>query len=222
VLQLPDDVNAPCPVVVGSHGLLSSKESVKQKVLAKACNAAGIAFLRFDHRGCGESQGEFSLVTSLAGRRADLLAAVETVLADRRCRRPLGLFGSSMGGATCIAAAARIRPEVMVTVAAPIRSRALLREKQKTDHPGLEEIGLSREQMAFDLTDLLGGLHNILVVHGGEDTVVPAAHARDIHSAAQDPKRLIIFKGSDHAISDPIQQKEFADAAVGWLCQIAT
>ena len=43
------------PVVIGSHGLLSNSSSPKQIQLARKCNEYGIAFFRFDHRGCGQS-----------------------------------------------------------------------------------------------------------------------------------------------------------------------
>jgi hypothetical protein len=45
------------PVIIGSHGLLSSGNSPKQIALARRCNDFGIAFFRFDHRGCGKSKG---------------------------------------------------------------------------------------------------------------------------------------------------------------------
>ncbi len=69
-LHLPT-VDHP-PVVIGSHGLYSNQDSPKQIALARACNTLGMAYFRFDHRGCGSSQGEFDPVTSLAARCTDL------------------------------------------------------------------------------------------------------------------------------------------------------
>ena len=86
------------PIVIGLHGLYSSQESPKQIALARACNALGLAYLRFDHRGCGRSQGEFEKVTSLAARCRDLKSAIETVKAWPDTSDQIGLFGSSMGG----------------------------------------------------------------------------------------------------------------------------
>ncbi len=56
-LHLPS-TNRP-PVVIGSHGLYSSSSSPKQIALADQCNRFGIAYFRFDHRGCGGSEGKF-------------------------------------------------------------------------------------------------------------------------------------------------------------------
>ena len=65
--------------VIGCHGLLSDRTSPKQVALARRCNALGIAYFAFDHRGCGDSQGDFEKVTSLAARVRDLLAAVQFI-----------------------------------------------------------------------------------------------------------------------------------------------
>jgi alpha-beta hydrolase superfamily lysophospholipase len=58
MLHLPE-TSLP-PVVIGSHGLLSNSYSPKQIALARECNAHGIAYFRFDHRGCGQSDGVFN------------------------------------------------------------------------------------------------------------------------------------------------------------------
>ena len=76
MLHLPE-ADLP-PIVIGSHGLLSNSYSPKQITLARECNANGIAYFRFDHRGCGQSNGVFNEVTSLEGRRNDLICAIKT------------------------------------------------------------------------------------------------------------------------------------------------
>jgi alpha-beta hydrolase superfamily lysophospholipase len=76
-LHLPP--NACPPVVIGSHGLLSDSDSPKQRQLAEQCNRIGLAYFRFDHRGCGKSQGYFGEVTSLDARANDLKDAIEMV-----------------------------------------------------------------------------------------------------------------------------------------------
>jgi alpha-beta hydrolase superfamily lysophospholipase len=57
-LHLPGD--KPAPFVIGCHGLIADRRSPKQVGLAHACCRQGIGYFRFDHRGCGESQGEFN------------------------------------------------------------------------------------------------------------------------------------------------------------------
>ena len=55
ILHLPDQNNPPC--VIASHGLLSSKDSEKYIALGERLAEEGIAMLRFDVRGIGESDG---------------------------------------------------------------------------------------------------------------------------------------------------------------------
>ena len=64
----------PAPLVVGCHGLLSDRRSPKQTALAGACQRQGMAYFRFDHRGCGESEGRLEEHTTLEARCSDLLS----------------------------------------------------------------------------------------------------------------------------------------------------
>ncbi|MCK5312840.1 MAG: damage-inducible protein CinA, partial [Desulfobacteraceae bacterium] len=61
------------PVVIGSHGLEGSKNSAKQTILSKLLPQNNIGFLRFDHRGCGESEGDFLKDTSVPNRASDFI-----------------------------------------------------------------------------------------------------------------------------------------------------
>ena len=92
MLHLPE-TDLP-PVVIGSHGLLSNSYSPKQIALARECNAHGIAYFRFDHRGCGQSDGVFNEITSLTGRRDDLISAVNAIKMRKYIGKRIGLFGS--------------------------------------------------------------------------------------------------------------------------------
>ena len=80
------------PIVIGSHGLLSNSYSPKQIALARECNANGIAYFRFDHRGCGQSNGVFNEVTSLEGRHNDLISAIKTMQMRKDIGEKIGLF----------------------------------------------------------------------------------------------------------------------------------
>ena len=199
------------PVVVGAHGLHSDAGSPKQRALAEACNARGIAYLRFDHRGCGESRGNFAADTTLEGRVADLLAAAETVRRVPGADGRLGLFGSSLGASVCMAAAGALKPAAMVLFAAPVRSRTVAGAARQGD--------LFREGagLDFDLGVRLGRLHHLLVVHGTADTVVPVTDAQEIVTAAGHPKRLLLQPGGDHRMSDPAHQARFLAEAVKWF-----
>jgi len=213
-LHLPEC--RPAPVVVGCHGLLSDRRSPKQKALAEACQRRGLAYFRFDHRGCGESDGRLETGLSLENRVNDLLHAVRFL--DRRpdIQKRRGLFGSSMGGAVCIRAAASAGAAAIVTCAAPVRSRPLKAVFSTAEPHGRRTPLLHKE---FDLADDLPKIRNLLLFHGDADEVVPVAHAYEILQGAGDPKRLIIQKSGDHPMSDSRHQEEFIREAALWFAQ---
>ncbi|MBT4365610.1 MAG: alpha/beta hydrolase [Desulfobacteraceae bacterium] len=201
------------PVVIGSHGLFSSSESPKQIELAKKCNEKGIAFLRFDHRGCGDSEGKFEEVTSLEGRRNDILSAIDIIRNRSDVSDKIGLFGSSLGGAASIIAAASTPIDTIVTYAAPIRS--------DTINPSLD--GLSNysrsfiDNLRFNVSDKLSNLKNILIFHCEADDVVPVSSAMEIYSIAENPKEMILFEKGDHPMNDNKHQILFIKEALIWF-----
>jgi alpha-beta hydrolase superfamily lysophospholipase len=214
-LHLPDRGSAP--LVIGCHGLLSDRRSLKQVAIANACCREGIPYFRFDHRGCGDSAGVLERDTSLETRCLDLLGAIHHLRLRTDVAQPFGLFGSSMGGAVCLHAAARTAVGPLVTFAAPVRSSPLLAFASTPGLPYLMRRMAAVLREPFDLAPDLPKLHNLLVVHGDADSIVPAAHAREIHSAAGAPKRLVLQPGGDHLMSDPRHQQAFAREALAWI-----
>jgi len=220
VLHMPEAQNPP--VVIGSHGLLSTKESEKQITLADHCTAFGAAYLRLDHRGCGESQGRF-LDTTLETRVEDLLAAAGLLKELGLTQTGIALFGSSMGGATCLAAWEPLMEQGfplkgMVSLAAPVDGKGIT-EAAITAQKELHDVPLSyyKENMGFDITPGLSNIHHILVVHGDNDEIVPVRNAHKIMEMAKGPKELIVNHGGDHRMSDADHQARFFTRAAAWL-----
>jgi alpha-beta hydrolase superfamily lysophospholipase len=214
-LHLPEALLPP--LVIGCHGLLSDRRSPKQIALAEACNRLGLAFFRFDHRGCGESEGLLDEVTSLETRTSDLLHAMEHLGRRSDLGKRVGLFGSSMGGAVCLQAACRRDIAALVVFGAPVRSRPLkdaARRPAGTPEAARMAVVLREE---FDLGPGLAGIRNVLVFHGEADAVVPLAQAHEIFRCAAEPKRLVIQNSGDHLMSDPRHQEEFTREASLWL-----
>ncbi len=213
------------PVVVGSHGLFSGGDSPKQIALAEKLKTLGIAFFRFDHRGCGKSEGGFNDVASLEGRRRDVMNAVRMLNDRSDIGGPVGLFGSSMGGAVCLSAAPLLPIAAMVVIAAPVRMASdgeAMAAIERSGEGSTIDSAFYRRNLAFDLSDRLSALHHILILHGEADAVIPAANAREIHQNAGEPKRLILQQGGDHRVSDPEHQREFMAEATAWFARYLT
>jgi alpha-beta hydrolase superfamily lysophospholipase len=199
--------------VIGCHGLFSDKESPKQIELARQCNRLNVAYFRFDHRGCGESNAPFEALTSLEARCTDLESAANMLRDRDDLSDHMGLFGSSMGGTVCLAAAGDLAPQTVVTWAAPIRSTDLV--QQHAHPPGSSNIPFKNNP--FDIRTPLAGLSNLLIIHGDADETVPLAHAKEIYDRVGEPKRLVIFPHSDHLLSRTADQKKFQQEVSLWF-----
>jgi len=215
ILHLPDTSRPP--VVIGSHGLLSTSSSPKQIELARRCAEHGMAFFRFDHRGCGESEGLFQEVTSLDGRCNDLISAINAVKARKETGNRIGFFGSSMGGAVCLSVASAIDVVSLVTFAAPVRSRKKFELSVDSDVSDTQNLPSGPKSREFDISDRLSVVHNILIIHGDEDDVVPISNAREIYEKAGEPKKMIVQRKGDHRMSYRPHQEQFIRDAVLWF-----
>lgn len=203
------------PLVIGVHGMLSNSDSPKQKSLASLCNQTGLAYFRFDHRGCGKSEGEFAKVTTFAGRLNDLAAAVEMLSKRSDIGGILGLFGSSLGGAVVLSMAGGIDIRAVVTLAAPVRFSSIRVPISYETDPALS--GLEKEQMEFDIRDKLPFVKNVLVCHGDKDSVVPYENALQIYEAAGEPKKLLCLPGADHPVIDPENKQRYMENTMEWF-----
>jgi alpha-beta hydrolase superfamily lysophospholipase len=214
VLHLPK-TDLP-PVVIGSHGLLSNSYSPKQIALARECNAHGIAYFRFDHRGCGQSDGVFNEITSLNSRRNDLISAVNTIQMRKDLGKKIGLFGSSMGGTVCISVADVLDIAAWVTYASPVRSSPVTAALEKSDNSDKIKPLLDQKYLTWDVSDQLRYLHHIFILHGDSDSIVSPTNAHEIYTKSNNPKKLIIQKGGNHLMSNKKHQKDFLREAVNW------
>jgi hypothetical protein len=212
-LHLPGSNPSP-PVVVGSHGLFSTGDSPKQIALAEKCAGQGIAYFRFDHRGCGRSDGVFRDVTSLDGRRKDLLNAVQAVLNMDETGSTLGLFGSSLGGSAALSVALESGAAVVVTYAAPVTGTRIVEMLQGKEDGDPE---VDPEMLHFDISGKINGIANLLILHGDSDRIVSPSEAHRIYQKAKMPKRLILLRNGDHPMSLPENQEKFVREALSWF-----
>ncbi|HSQ85248.1 MAG TPA: alpha/beta fold hydrolase [Desulfobacterales bacterium] len=214
MLHLPE-ADLP-PIVIGSHGLLSNSFSPKQISLARECNANGIAYFRFDHRGCGQSNGVFNEVTSLEGRRNDLISAIKTIQMRKDIGKKIGLFGSSMGGTVCISVADVLDIDAWVTYAAPVRSSSITVANKSDDAEKINPLP-DHKYLTWDISVQLKHLHHIFILHGDSDKIVPPANAHEIFTKSSNPKKMILQKGGNHPMSNKKHQKDFLREAVSWF-----
>jgi alpha-beta hydrolase superfamily lysophospholipase len=208
----------PCQaLVIGSHGLLATSDSPKQLALAKRCSASQVAYFRFDHRGCGKSEGVFEKVTSLPARCEDLKNAIRLVQPLLQAHLPLGLFGSSMGAAVCLAVAAETEVSAIITFAAPLCSDCIQPLPTLSPPDAIQPLISNRPNLTFDIRRQLAGIKCLLVIHGDADRVVPVSNARLLYKKAGHPKKLVILRNGDHRMSQISHQAQFLEEALNWF-----
>lgn len=210
------------PLVVGSHGLEGSQNSAKQMVLSRLLPENGMAFFRFDHRGCGKSQGNFVTDTSLEKRTRDFKSAVAHAVGLSKTQDQPALFGSSMGGATCINAWQELETEGIfplggVLCAAPVISRTIknIPFDANDNRPALP-LKFFAENLLFNILDKASVLHHVMIFHGDADEIVPVSNAHDLYGAMQAPKKVIIHKGGSHQMTARIDQADFEVRSLAW------
>ncbi len=214
-LHLPE--TAKPPVVIGLHGLFSDSESPKQLDLAERCADHGIAYFRLDHRGCGQSSGDFFTQTTFPNRCNDLMATVTWVRNQPKLGNRLGLFGSSMGGAVALSMASQLNAAAVATVAAPIRWFPATGTIAQS--AGADQVSDSfwERQMQFDIGSRLATTQNAIIFHGTDDEVVPLSHSQEIYQTVQEPKKWVPLKKGDHRISQKEHQTQLMETALNWF-----
>ena len=220
--------------VVLCHGFLSSKNSTTNKALTRMLNEGGVATLRFDFWGHGESEGLFEDITvSLAVGQAE--AALTHALS--RGYERLGLMGSSFGGLVALLAAARRRDIASLALKCPVVDFA--EELRLEFGPG----ELARWQSTDTIPNLMGGggrvrlkyglfedsLRNIayepasrivaptLIVQGACDELVPLHQSQRLLEALRGPKRLDLLPEADHQFTRAEDFRTMTGAIAEWL-----
>ena len=221
------------PGVVFFHGFTGDRMESHWLFVkcSRALAQAGIASLRFDFYGSGESEGEFREVT-LQGEIADAHAAIEYF------RRHIGidatrtgLIGLSLGGAIAAIVAPQTHPKAVVLWAAlahPGHLRALAETASApiagTD--GGREFGSQHVSPRFlDNVDEIDPLKSIarfksptLIIHPEKDGYLPLSHPEDFFQAAGSLiKEKIIIPGADHTFTSLAWEREVIDRTVEWF-----
>ncbi|WP_424357213.1 alpha/beta hydrolase [Methanocella sp. MCL-LM] len=121
---------------------------------------------------------------------SDILACIEYLDNQEHINR-IGLIGWSFGGAVVIsAAAADERVKTVVTVA-------------------------SQSYGTNDVSDIAP--RPVLLIHGTSDKTLTYQCSVDIAKRAKEPKKLILFEGADHGISQ--NSKEMYDLVRSWFLE---
>jgi len=198
--------------------------------ISRALTDAGIAVLRFDFTGLGESAGDFA-DTVFSGNVEDLLAATK-FLADNY-QAPKILIGHSLGG-TAVLRAARAVPSALAvaTIGSPLQPSHVVQnfgdQVQAIEAAGEAVVKLAgrpfRVKKAFlddlrrhDLREDLANLRKALIVfHSPADTIVGIDNAQEIFVAAKHPKSFVSLDQADHLLSNNADSMYVGSVIAAW------
>jgi fermentation-respiration switch protein FrsA (DUF1100 family) len=215
-LHLPEAGQRPWPCVVTAHGLLSSKDSDKYVQIGEVFTQAGIAVCRFDFRGCGESQGNLA-ETTLAQRVADLRAVVEMMRTHPALSGRVALLGSSLGGYAALFAANRdFKVKAVAAWATPANLDDLAEHPEMVRAQGLGDAFIAELKEGRYLRAPVGTRY-CLFVHGEQDELVPADHARRLAETALNPRHLEVIPGADHRFTDATHRQQAVRLSLDWI-----
>lgn len=220
------------PIAYGlfAHCFTCGKESAAASRISRELTRHGIAVLRFDFTGLGQSGGDFEN-TTFSSNVADLTAAASYLASV--ALPPALLIGHSLGGAAVIAAARAI-PQVraVATIGAPCSPDHVAGlfgpARKQIEREGIADVVLAgrpftvRREFLDDIAEQpqvrrLAELRlPLLVMHSPQDEIVPIENARLIFDHALHPKSFVALDGADHLLIRPADAEFAAGMVAVW------
>lgn len=228
------------PAVLICHGLAGTKVGYRRLYvkIAEQLAESGIAALRFDFRGCGDSEGSFEDMT-ISTEVEDASRALEFLRNDPHIdSQRIGMFGRSFGGLISVLAA-KHHPQLKCLVLwAPVFNGDQWREKwelmQKARLPAKESkklmavngmtpgINFFKELFTLNIHPALNDIKSLplLHIHGEKDEMVTVQHAseyRENLNPLNEMAKFLTLPNSDHDFSDEEERNFAIYESVQWL-----
>lgn len=228
-LELP--ARRPKAFALFAHCFTCGKDSVAAARISRALTEHGIAVLRFDFTGLGNSEGDFAN-TNFSSNVEDLVAAAAYLRQHHQA--PALLIGHSLGGAAVLAAARDIPESVAVaTLAAPAEPDHVLQQfgtssRDEISRTGEAVVSLAgrpfniKRQFLDDLQDnrIDDSIANLgkalLVMHSPLDTQVGVDSASRIFLHAKHPKSFISLDKANHLLTRREDAEYAATVLAAW------
>ena len=220
----------PIACAVFAHCFTCSKDSRAATYISAALADKGVATLRFDFTGLGESEGEFD-GTTFSHNVDDIVSAANAM--RELYSVPALLVGHSLGGTAVLAAAGRVPEAVGVaTIGAPFEPKQVARlfgaSLEEIQTVGKAEVDLGgrgftiRRSFLEDLeaqcnAERIENMKKALIVfHSPQDRVVGIENARLIYQAARHPKSFVSLDGAEHLLGRRSDSRYVADVLAAW------
>ena len=230
LLEMPEQDSGITGFGLFAHCFTCGKDIAAASRISRALAARGIAVLRFDFTGLGNSDGDFSN-SNFSSNIEDLVQAAQAL--QIQYQAPQILIGHSLGGAAVLAAASQLDSiKAVVTIGAPAtaqhvkhlfkeQSAAIEREGEAAVTLGVREFSIRRQFIDdidnYSSTDEIRQLDAaLLVMHSPIDQVVSIDEASRIYQAAKHPRSFISLDGADHLLSKAADAEYAAGMIASW------
>jgi uncharacterized OsmC-like protein/esterase/lipase len=214
-LELPANQH-PHTYALFAHCFTCSKNLTAVRNISRSLNMGGIAVLRFDFTGLGESEGDFA-DTNFSSNVDDLIAAARFL--KEQYEAPSMLIGHSLGGAAVICAGSQLSfVKAIATIGAPSAPEHVTHlfgpHLGKIEAAGEADVSIGgrpfkvKKQFLEDIRETemkkhLSELNKaLLIMHSPQDMTVEVQNARRLYNAAMHPKSFISLDGADHLLSE--------------------
>lgn len=212
-----------------AHCFTCGKDVAAASRISRALTAKGIAVLRFDFTGLGNSDGDFAN-TNFSSNIQDLVSAADFL--RKEYSAPKLLIGHSLGGAAVLAVAHKVPESVaVVTIGSPSDAAHVAHNFaahiDDIEANGEAEVNLAgrkfkiKKQFLDDINSYDTGHISklkkaLLVMHSPADTIVNISEAEKIYQAALHPKSFVSLDSADHLLSNKNDSEYAAAVIAAW------
>ncbi len=228
-LELPVDKRVHAYAIF-AHCFTCSKNLQAVTHISRALSAKGIAVLRFDFTGLGESEGDFE-ETNFSTNVSDLICAAD-YLKENYGEAQI-IIGHSLGGAAVLMAASKLSYiKAIATIGAPadpVHVKHLFQNSvEQIEQTGEAEVSLGgrpftiKKQFVEDLEDyekfdVIKKLKRpLLVMHSPQDDIVDIKNAEKIYMSAMHPKSYISLDGANHLLTHKGDAEYVGQMVASW------
>ncbi|QXD15560.1 bifunctional alpha/beta hydrolase/OsmC family protein [Rhodocaloribacter litoris] len=228
-LDLPVDGD-PLACALFAHCFTCGKNLRALRYLSEALTEAGIAVLRFDFTGLGESEGDFA-ETTFSSNVEDLVDAAAFLA--RSYAPPALLIGHSLGGAAVLQAAAQLDAvRAVATIGAPFDPEHVLHLFEdvldEIERDGVTRVRLAGRAFtvkkafvddlaAQNVRRVLRDLKRpLMLLHAPMDQVVGIDNAALLFEAARHPKSFVSLDRADHLLSNEEDARYAGTVIAAW------
>ncbi|WP_010283070.1 alpha/beta hydrolase family protein [Bacillus timonensis] len=235
ILHTPDSCSSG-PMVVFAHGFQGTKSAPHRifTKMARKLASHGIAALRFDYFGSGDSEGEFCEST-ISSQIADLEDVFSSVFHVNRFNvTNYGLIGYSLGGCIASIAQSKLPMEISsIVLWAPVSNPYwnlihLLGEDRVVNGLVGKPVYFDGEQIGTPFFEELLELHPlecikkyenpVLIIHGEQDQDVLLSNGIAYKEAVQHPlSQLKAYSESGHLFNDQEGESALLTQTLEWF-----